>query len=197
MCRNDPDLPVRLAGASAAPGAGARAGVGVAPPRRLRPGADKGRAPGWPRTYGAGRPKSQRSGCPGPGAGRHRPGRPGSGAVPRFGHERRRLGNRDGRPGLGSGSRPRCQGGQREPFGHSRQPRAVRRGVHHSFPKPPNPLPTEEFSWLTKDEPESRPRAATVTLGGRSRPATAGPPKTADGGYGWQGRAETARPRRH
>ena len=58
---DDPDLPVRPAGASPAAVAGARAGVGVAPPDVYDPERIRAALPGRPWAFGPGQPKSQRT----------------------------------------------------------------------------------------------------------------------------------------
>ena len=63
---DDPDLPVRPAGASAAAVAGARAGVGVVPPDVYDPERIKAALRGNHDAFGRGQPKSQRLGHLGP-----------------------------------------------------------------------------------------------------------------------------------
>ena len=194
---DDPDLPVRPAGASPAAQAGARAGVGVAPPdvydpERIKAALRGGRT----RTEHGGRRASDPGVlAPGVDTEPHRPGQPGSGAGRRAGHERGRLGSRGYQRGLGSGARPRCHGGQREPFGHCRQPRAVRRGVHQPARGPAaEPAPAEEFSWLQNSEPESRAAGSDDDLTWPGQTGNVGSAEPADRSYGWSGHTETARP---
>jgi hypothetical protein len=63
-----------------------------------------------------------------------------------------------------------------------------------SLPEGAEPAQTEEFSWLTKSEPESRPAGGDGDLRWPAQAGTGGSAETADGGYGWSGRAETALP---
>ncbi len=134
---DDPDLPVRPAGASAAAVAGARAGVGVAPPDVYDPERIRAALRGQARSGQAGRRASDQgasaSGASasgarlGPERKRHRPGEPGSGPARRFWRELRRLASQ---LELGRRPRPGRHVGQRQPLGQARQPRAVRRRVH-------------------------------------------------------------------
>ena len=160
---DDPDLPVRPAGASPAAQAGARAGVGVAPPDVYDPerikaalrvaarvrstAAEEPAIPvSWPRRRHRAAPAwaARIRGCPSSRA------RAGTAGEPR-------------RPARAGIRRPTPA--SRRPtgtFSHCRQPRAVRRGVHQPS-RGRRPAPAEEFSWLQRSEPESSPRAATVT----------------------------------
>jgi hypothetical protein len=54
------------------------------------------------------------------------------------------------------------------------------------------PVPTEEFSWLEKGEPESRPAGSDLTW--PEQTGNGGSAEPADGSYGWSGRTQTARP---
>jgi hypothetical protein len=54
------------------------------------------------------------------------------------------------------------------------------------------PLATEEFSWLKKGEPESRPAGGDLTWSEQA--GNGGSAEPADGGYGWSARAESSRP---
>jgi hypothetical protein len=54
------------------------------------------------------------------------------------------------------------------------------------------PVPTEEFSWLEKGEPESRPAGGDLTW--PEQTGNGGSAEPADGSYGWSGRTQTARP---
>jgi hypothetical protein len=54
------------------------------------------------------------------------------------------------------------------------------------------PVPTEEFSWLKKGEPESRPAGGDLTW--PEQTGNGGSAEPADSSYGWSGRTQTARP---
>ena len=121
----DPDLPVRPAGASAAAVAGARAGVGVAPPDVYDPERIRAALRGTG-AFGPGRPKSRRPGHLGPRRERRRSGRARTGLPADSGP----AGQLGGQLELGRGPRPGRHVGQREPLGQARHPRAVRRRLH-------------------------------------------------------------------
>ena len=54
------------------------------------------------------------------------------------------------------------------------------------------PASTEEFSWLEKGEPESRPAGGDLTWSEQT--GNGGSAELADSSYGWSGRTQTARP---
>jgi hypothetical protein len=190
---DDPDLPVRLAGASAAAQAGARAGVGVAPPDVYDPERIKAALRGGhARTEHGGRrssdpgvlaPAPDGTGLDSPDPGLSldsgtsgdgwetvatSPGwdpAPDSGVMAANGNHSATLGNRG-------------------PFD----------AAFTSLPEGAEPAQTEEFSWLAKSEPESRPAGGDGDLRWPEQAGNGGSAETADAGYGWSGRAETARP---
>jgi hypothetical protein len=188
---DDPDLPVRPAGASPAAQAGARAGVGVAPPdvydpERIKAALRGGHARtehGGRRTSDpgvltqasssagldspdAGLPVGPGTGGDGWGAAATSPGwdpAPDTGVTAANGNHSATLGNRG-------------------PFD----------AAFTSLTETAEPAQTEEFSWLTKGEPESRPAGGDLTW--PEQTGNGGSAEPADGGYGWSARAETARP---
>jgi hypothetical protein len=180
---DDPDLPVRPAGASAAAVAGARAGVGVAPPDVYDPERIRAALRG---DHARSEQGGRRSGDPGvsaPAAGLKTPDQ----AVPALpGMSTDGWGPAETSPGWDSAPDPgvtlangnHTAGlGDRGPFD----------AAFTSIPEAAEPAPAEEFSWLKKSEPEARPAAGDPTWpeqsgNGRST-------ETADSGYGWSGRA--------
>ena len=197
---DDPDLPVRPAGASPAAQAGARAGVGVAPPdvydpERIKAALRGGRArtehgdrrasdPGvlapasTPGGFGLGSPDPGLSVEPGPGG-------DGWGAAPA-------SAGWDPAPDPGvtaANGNHSATAGNRGPFdaAFTSLPQAAE-------PAAAEPDPAEEFSWLQRDEPESRPAGSDGDLGWPGQTANGGSPEPADHSYGWSGHTETARP---
>src|SRR6266702_229241 len=188
---DDPDLPVRPAGASPAAQAGARAGVGVAPPdvydpERIKAALRGGHArtehggrrtsdPGVlaPAPSGVGLDSSDPgmsvdSGTNGDGwsAPAASPGwdpAPGTGVTLANGNQSAALGNRG-------------------PFD----------AAFTSLTENAEPSPSQEFSWLKKDEPESRPAGGDLTW--PEQTGNGGSAEPADGSYGWSGRTQTTRP---
>ena len=61
-----------------------------------------------------------------------------------------------------------------------------------SLPEATEPAPAEEFSWLKKGEPESRPAGGDLTW--PEQTGNGGSAEQADGSYGWSGRTQAARP---
>ena len=124
---DDPDLPVRPAGASPAAVAGARAGVGVGAPDVYDPERIRAALRGDHERSGQ---DSRRANDQGISALARPRGELRSGPAHGFRREpgqRRELG---GQRELGHARRPEHHLGQREPPGQARQPRAVRRRVH-------------------------------------------------------------------
>jgi hypothetical protein len=187
---DDPDLPVRPAGASAAAQAGARAGVGVAPPdvydperikaalrgghaRTKEHGGRRATDPGVLAPSGAdldspdpGLALDAGTGGDGWGAPDPSPGwdpAPDTGVTAANGNHSATLGNRG-------------------PFD----------AAFTSLTEAAEPAATEEFSWLDKSEPESRPAGGDLTWSEQT--GNGGSAEPVGGGYGWSGRAETARP---
>jgi hypothetical protein len=192
---DDPELPVRPAGASAAAVAGARAGVGVAPPDVYDPdriraalrgdhvrSEQSGRragAPGIsvPATNGTslespapGGPANSATSADSWGASAGWDAAPDAGATAANGNHTASL-------------------GARGPFD------AATAGI----PDAGEPAATEEFSWLRKSEPEARPADGEITPADDDLtwPGQAGNGRsgqTADDGYSWSGQAGSARP---
>lgn len=190
---DDPDLPIRPAGASPAAQAGARAGVGVAPPdvydperikaalrgghARTEPGGRRATDPGVLAQAAAGSglasPDPGLSVDPGPngdgwGAAATSAGwdpAPDPGVTAANGNHSATLGNRG-------------------PFD----------AAFTSLPEAAEPASAEEFSWLKKSEPESQPAGGDGDLRWPEQTGNGGSAETADGSYGWSGRTETALP---
>jgi hypothetical protein len=197
---DDPNLPVRPAGASPAAQAGARAGVGVAPPdvydpERIKAALRGGRAhtehgdrrasdPGvlapasTPGGFGLGSPDPGLSVEPGTGGG-------GWGAAPA-------SAGWDPAPDPGvpaANGNHSATAGNRGPFdaAFTSLPQAAE-------PAAAEPDPAEEFSWLQRSEPESRPAGGDGDLGWPGQTANGGSAEPPDHSYGWSGHTETARP---
>lgn len=197
---DDPDLPVRPAGASPAAQAGARAGVGVAPPEvydpeRIKAALRGGRA----RTEHGDR----RASDPGVLAPASTPGGPGLGSPdPGLSVERGTGGDGWGAAAASAGwdqapdpgvtaanGNHSAAAGNRGPFdaAFTSLPQAAE-------PAAAEPDPAEEFSWLQRGEPESRPAGGDGDLGWPGQTANGGSAEPADHSYGWSGHTETARP---
>jgi hypothetical protein len=197
---DDPDLPVRPAGASPAAQAGARAGVGVAPPdvydpERIKAALRGGRT----RTEHAGRrasdpgvlaPASTPSGT---GLGSPDPGlsvEPGTGRDG-WGAAAASTGwDPAPDPGvIAANGNHSATAGNRGPFdaAFTSLPEAAE-------PAAAEPSPDEEFSWLQRSEPESQPAGGAGDLGWPGQTANGGSAEPADPSYGWSGHTETARP---
>jgi hypothetical protein len=197
---DDPDLPVRPAGASPAAQAGARAGVGVAPPdvydpERIKAALRGGRA----RTEHGDR----RASDPGVLAPASTPGGPGLGS-PDPG-----LSVEPGTDGDGWGAAAASAGWDRAPdpgvtaANGNHSATAGNRGpfdaAFTSLPQAAEPAAAEldsaeEFSWLQRGEPESRPAGGDGDLGWPGQTANGGSAEPADRSYGWSGHTETAGP---
>jgi hypothetical protein len=156
---DDPDLPVRPAGASPAAQAGARAGVGVAPPdvydpERIKAALRGGRT----RTEHGGR----RASDPGVLAPASTPGSTGlDSADPGLAVEPGTSGDGWGAAATGAGWDPAPDPGVTAANGNNHPATVGNRGpfdaAFTSLPEAAEPAPAEEFSWLQKSEPESLP----------------------------------------
>jgi hypothetical protein len=199
---DDPDLPVRPAGASPAAQAGARAGVGVAPPDvydperikaalrggRTRTEHDDRRAsdPGILAPAPVSAPNGSGLGSPDPGL----PAAPGTGGDG-WGAAATSAGW-DPAPDLGvtaANGNHSATAGNRGPFDA-----AFTSLPAEAEPAAAEPAPAEEFSWLQRSEPESRPAGSDGDVRWAGQPANGGSAEPADRGYGWSGPPETARP---
>jgi hypothetical protein len=190
---DDPGLPVRLAGASAAAQAGARAGVGVAPPDVYDPERIKAALRGGhARTEHGGRRASD------PGVLAPAPGGAGlDGQDPGLSLDSGTNGDGWGTAATSPGWDPAPDPGVMAANGNHSATLGNRGpfdAALTSLPEAAEPAPTEEFSWLTKSEPESLPAGGDGDLRWPEQAGNGGSTETADGGYGWSGRAETARP---
>jgi len=190
---DDPDLPVRLAGASAAAQAGARAGVGVAPPDVYDPERIKAALRGGhARTEHGGRRSSDPGVlAPAPdGAGLDSP-------DPGLSLDSGTSGDGWGTAATSTGWDPAPDSGVMAANGNHSATLGNRGPFDAAFtslPEGAEPAQTEEFSWLTNSEPESRPAGGDGDLRWPEQAGTGGSAETADGGYGWSGQAETALP---
>ena len=188
---DDPDLPVRPAGASAAAQAGARAGVGVVPPDVHDPERIRAALRGvHARTEQAGRrasdPGIAAQNASGTGLDSLDHGQPaGSGS------------SADGWGGKGSspGWDPAPDHGVNAANGNHAAGLGNRGPFDAAFTSPAEAAEpaasADEFSWLKKSEPESRPAGGDLAWPeqtGNGRPA-----EPADGGYSWSAQEETAR----
>ena len=190
---DDPDLPVRPAGASPAAQAGARAGVGVAPPdvydpERIKAALRGGRT----RTEHGGRrasdpgvlapastPSSTSLDSPDPGLAVE-PGTSGDG----WGAAATSAGW-DPAPGPGvtaANGNHSATAGNRGPFD----------AAFTSLPEAAEPALAEEFSWLQKSEPESLPAGSDDDLTWPGQADGVGSAEPADRSYGWSDHTETA-----
>ena len=188
---DDPDLPVRPAGASPAAQAGARAGVGVAPPDVYDPERIKAALRGGhARTAHGGRRTSD------PGVLAPAPSDVGlDSSDPGMSVDSGTSGDGWSAPATSSGWDPAPDTGVTAANGnHSAA--AGNRGpfdaAFTSLAETAEPAPAEEFSWLKKGEPESRPAGGDLTW--PEQTGNGGSAEPADGSYGWSGRTQTARP---
>jgi hypothetical protein len=192
---DDPELPVRPAGASAAAVAGARAGVGVAPPDVYDPDRIRAALRG---DHVRSEQSSRRAGAPGisvpaaNGTSLESPA-PGGPANSTTGADSWGVSaGWDAAPDSGvtaANGNHTASLGARGPFD------AATAGI----PDAGEPAATEEFSWLRKSEPETSPAGGEITPAGNDLtwPGQAGngrPAETADGNYSWSGQAESTRP---
>jgi hypothetical protein len=195
---DDPDLPVRPAGASPAAQAGARAGVGVAPPDVYDPERIKAALRGGRTRTEHGDRRASDPGVLAPASGGSGLGSPDPG-----------LSVEPGTGGDGWGAAPASTGwdpapdpgvtaangnhsataGNRGPFdaAFTSLPQAAE-------PAAAEPDPADEFSWLERSEPESRPAGSDGDLGWPGQTANGGSAEPADHSYGWSGHTETVRP---
>jgi hypothetical protein len=192
---DDPDLPVRPAGASPAAQAGARAGVGVAPPdvydpERIKAALRGGRA----RTEHGGR----RASDPGVLAPASTPSGTGLGSPdPGLSVEPGTGGDGWGAATASAGWDPAPGPGVTAANGnHSAT--ASHRGpfdaAFTSLPEAAGPAPAEEFSWLQRSEPESQPSGGDGDLRWPGQTANGGSAEPADRSYEWSGHTESVRP---
>ena len=183
---DDPDLPVRPAGASAAAVAGARAGVGVAPPDvydperiraalrgvQTRPGQSSRRGNGLDvpaRVPGAARLESP-----------HQEADSGTSLNQGTSWSSTPSWDATADPAITSANgNHSAEHGSRGPFD------AVFTNTPDSAERT-EPAQAEDFSWLQKNAPESQP---AVSWSGRNRPRTVRP----DSGFGWSGQTGNGR----
>jgi hypothetical protein len=199
---DDPDLPVRPAGASPAAQAGARAGVGVAPPDVYDPERIKAALRGGRTRAEHGGRKASDPGvlAPAPASTPSRSGLdspdPGSAAEPGLAAEPGTSGDGWGAAVTSAGWDPAPDPGVTAANGnHSATVgnRGPFDAAFTSLPEAAEPAPAEEFSWLQKSEPESLPAGSSdddLTWPGQT--GNVGSAEPADRGYGWSGRTETA-----
>jgi len=184
---DDPDLPVRPAGASAAAVAGARAGVGVAPPdvydpERIRAalrgkaGSDQADRRAGDRGISAHAANAAGLGSPDQGLAADSGTSPGSwGANSSW----------DATPDRGvtsANGNHSAKHGTRGPFD------AAFTSISDAA-ETAEPAPAEEFSWLQKNQLETRPADGELTWPEQTDNGRTAEP--ADGGFGWSGPAET------
>jgi len=195
----DPDLPVRPAGASPAAQAGARAGVGVAPPdvydpERIKAALRGGRTP---TEHG-----DRRASDPGVLAPASAPGATGLGSPdPGLSAEPGTGGDGWGAAVTSAGWDPAPDPGVTAANGNHSATVGNRGPFDAAFTSLPaatepaaEPAPAEEFSWLERSEPESRPAGSDSDVRWPGQTASDGSAEPADRGYGWSGHPETARP---
>jgi hypothetical protein len=188
---DDPDLPVRPAGASPAAQAGARAGVGVAPPDVYDPERIKAALRGGHarKEHGGRRTSDPGVLAPAPGGvgvDSSDPGMPVDSGTSADGWSA---------PATGPGWDPAPDTGVTEANGNHSAALGNRGPFDAAFtslPEAAEPAPTEEFSWLKKGEPESGPAGGDLTW--PEQTGSGGSAEPADGSYGWSGRTQTARP---
>jgi hypothetical protein len=191
--RDDPDLPVRPAGASAAAQAGARAGVGVAPPDVYDPERIKAALRGGhTRTEHGGRRASD-PGVLAPAAG-------GTGldsADPGLPVDPGTSGDGWGAAANSAGWDPAPDSGVTAANGNYSAALGNRGPFDAAFSslgETAEPASADEFSWLKNNEAESRPAGGDGDLRWSGQTGNGGSAETADGSYGWSGRAESALP---
>jgi hypothetical protein len=180
---DDPDLPVRPAGASPAAQAGARAGVGVAPPDVYDPERIKAALRGGhARKEHGGRRTSD------PGVLAPAPGGVGlDSSDPGMSVDSGTSGDGWSAPATGPGWDPAPDTGVTGANGnHSAVPgnRGPFDAAFTSLTETAEPVPTEEFSWLEKGEPESRPAGSDLTW----------PEQTGNGGSAEPDNTDVTRP---
>ena len=196
---DDPDLPVRPAGASPAAQAGARAGVGVAPPdvydpERIKAALRGGRT----RTEHGGR----RASDPGVLAPASTPSGTGLGSPdPGLSVEPGTGGDGWGAAAASAGWDPAPDPGVTAANGNHSATVGNRGPFDAAFTSLPEaaepaaePAPAEEFSWLQRSEPESQPSGGDGDLRWPGQTANGGSAEPADRSYGWSGHTESVRP---
>jgi hypothetical protein len=197
---DDPDLPVRPAGASPAAQAGARAGVGVAPPEVYDPERIKAALRG-------GRTRTEhgdrRASDPGVLAPASTPSGTGLGSPdPGLSVEPGTGGDGWGAAATGTGWDLAPDPGVTAANGNHSATVGNRGPFDAAFtslpeaadPAAAEPAPAEEFSWLQRSEPESRPAGSDGDLGWPGQTANGGSAEPADHSYGWSGHTEAALP---
>src|SRR5580704_3876225 len=187
----DPGLPVRPAGASPAAQAGARAGVGVAPPDVYDPERIKAALRGGhARKEHGGRRTSD------PGVLAPAPGGVGlDSSDPGMSVDSGTSGDGWSAPATAPGWDPAPDTGVTAANGNHSAALGNRGPFDAAFTsltETAEPAATEEFSWLKKGEPESGPEGGDLTW--PEQTGNGGSAEPADGGYGWSARAETSRP---
>jgi hypothetical protein len=186
---DDPDLPVRPAGASPAAQAGARAGVGVAPPDVYDPERIKAALRGGHarKEHGGRRTSDPGVLAPAPGDVGLDSSDPGMPVDPGT------SGDGWSAPATGPGWDPAPDTGVTGTNGNHSAALGNRGPFDASFTsltETAEPAPTEAFSWLEKGEPES----AGGDLTWPEQTGNGGSAEPADGNYGWSGLTQTARP---
>ena len=192
---DDPDLPVRPAGASPAAQAGARAGVGVAPPDVYDPERIKAALRG-------GRTRTEhddrRASDPGVLAPASTPSGTGLGSPdPGLSVEPGTGGDGWGAAAASAGWDPAPDPGVTAANGnHSATVgnRGPFDAAFTSLPEAAEPAPAEEFSWLQRSEPESQPSGGDGDLRWPGQTANGGSAEPADRSHGWSGHTESVRP---
>ena len=181
---DDLDLPVRPAGASAAAVAGARAGVGVAPPDVYDPERIKAALRGGhTRSEQAGR----RAGDPGISA----PAASSTGLANPDPDLSADSASADGW-GASTGWDPAPKAGVPAANGNHADGLGARGPFDAAFTHTADaadPAATEEFSWLQKSEPQARPADDDLTW-----PKQAGNGRSAETADGWSGQADPTKP---
>jgi len=188
---DDPDLPVRPAGASPAAQAGARAGVGVAPPDVYDPERIKAALRGGHARTGHGGRRTSDPGVLAPASSDA-----GLDSLdPGLSVDSGTSGDGWGAPDPSPGWDPAPDTGVTAANGNHSAALGNRGPFDAAFTsltETAEPAPDEEFSWLKKGEPESRPAGGDLTW--PEQTGNGGSAEPADGGYGWSARAETSRP---
>jgi hypothetical protein len=199
---DDPDLPVRPAGASPAAQAGARAGVGVAPPDVYDPERIKAALRGGRTRTEHGDRRASDPGVLAP-APASTPGGIGLGSPdPGLSVEPGTGGDGWGAAATSTGWDPAPDPGVTAANGNHSATVGNRGPFDAAFtslpeaakPAAAEPAPAEEFSWLQRSEPESRPAGSDGDLRWPGQTANGGSAEPADRNYGWSGHPETARP---
>ena len=179
---DDPDLPVRPAGASPAAVAGARAGVGVAPPDVYDPERIKAALRGNHVRSGQDSRRSDDEGISALARGAARAESSDQDLLMDFGASRDSAVSRDSGAswGASSGWDTPADPGVTSANGNHSGKHASRGPFDASFTVPPDPAertepaPDQDFSWLDNSQPEAQPTEA------------------ADRGYAWLDRADTS-----